>query len=85
MFAQHLGVVEQRKALHLNSQAAFFVAQNFPVGGACAAILAVEHIGGMMVPSIRGMPCFLAEARSALFSSSLGFWMSSVSPDWVTA
>ena len=47
MFAQHLGVVEQRKALHLNRQAAFFVAQNFPVGGACAAILAVEHIGGM--------------------------------------
>lgn len=85
MFAQHLGIVEQRKAFHLNRQAAFFVAQNFPVGGAYAAILAIEHIGGMDGAFNQGMPCFLAEARSALFSSSLGFWMSSVSPDWVTA
>ena len=37
-----LALWNSAKALHLNRQAAFFVAQNFPVGGACAAILAVD-------------------------------------------
>ena len=41
--------MEQCKALHLDGQAALFVAQFFPVGRLLVAGLAVEHVGGMDV------------------------------------
>ena len=49
VLAQHLGVGEQSKALHLHAEAAALVAQQLPVGGLCVGRLTVENVGGVDV------------------------------------